>query len=101
MNPEIPQPSIYRPRTRIDIVMVPAYGLAEALLAKLSAMRRRLAKGLAARRRERAIAITINQLSAIDDRVLRDIGISRGDIHAVSVAVVDDPGVNVRNPGGH
>ena len=96
MNLEIPQLSMYRSRSRIDAVMAPAYGLAEVILSGLSATCRMLDKHLAARRRNRAIAITINELSGLEDRVLRDIGINRADICVVSVAVVDDPNVNLR-----
>lgn len=85
-----------RPRTRIDAAMESTGAVAQGILSLLSATRRKLDARLTARRRERAIAITMNQLSAFDDRMLREIGINRGDIYAASVALVDGPNVDLR-----
>jgi uncharacterized protein YjiS (DUF1127 family) len=100
MNHENRKLSLYGPADCFDALMAPAYALAEGLICGFSAVHRYIARGLESRRRERAIAVTIRELSGLDDRVLRDIGIERGNIHAVSVAVVDDPNVNVREIAG-
>jgi len=76
--------------------MAPTYALAEGILYGVSTLRRRLERGHNAGKRQREITKTVRELSGLDDRILRDIGISRGDIYVVSVAVVGDPNVDVR-----
>ena len=84
----------------VDAFAIPFYRLAEALLRGMSILRQRLARGRERRRRERDIAHTLRQLSGLDDRVLRDIGIARGNLLAVSVAVVEKPGCDPRKLHG-
>ena len=97
MKHEARHMSIYRPEAYFDSLVEPVYGLAEGILYGFSALRRRLAKGVESWKRDRAIRITIAELSRLEDRILKDIGVDRDNIHAAAVAVVDDPTVRVRD----
>ncbi len=83
------------PRVFVDALMAPTYALATGILRGLSALRQKYEQRSAERKRDRAIAITIRELSRLDDRILRDIGINRCDIQAIAIAVTDNPNVNV------
>lgn len=50
-----------------------------------------MARAFVAIRRRRAINRTIRELRALDDHILRDIGIERSRIVSVAVAQVDGP----------
>ena len=47
-------------------------------------------------RRSHQIRRTYAELSALEDRTLADIGVSRGELAAVAVHCVDNPGVAYR-----
>lgn len=83
---------------------VPFYGLVEPVvrLAEAAAAAAIDAYGAierfaAAARRRRLIAQTIAELSELDDRMLRDIGIERDQVRAVAEAVVDNPRFSLRD----
>lgn len=84
------------PRVFVDALMAPAYALATGILRGLSVLRQKYEQRSAERKRDKSIAFTVRELSRLDERLLRDIGISRGDIHAVAIAVADNPHVNVQ-----
>ena len=96
MNHEIRHLSIYRHEAYLDAVMAPAHGLADYLLRRAAEFRARVAKGFESWMRAREIAATMKELSRLEDHVLRDIGVDRDNIYAVSVAVVDDPKIDLR-----
>jgi len=96
MNHEIRQMSIYRPEAYIDAMVAPTYSLAESLMYGFSGLRRIAVASFKSWKRDRAIAITISELSRLESHVLRDIGIDRDNIYAAAVAVVDDPKADVR-----
>lgn len=101
MNHETRNRSIHGAGARFEAVLAPTCGLAEGILFGLFALLRKRERRRAARQRERAIAVTARQLSRLDDRVLRDIGIARDAIPIAAEAVVDDPNVNLRKLAGH
>ncbi len=100
MKHEMRTMSIYRPVAYFDALVEPVYGLAEGILYGFSELRRKVRKGIESWKRDHAIRVTIAELSRLDDRVLKDIGVDRDNIYAVAVAVVDDPTVNVRDLAG-
>ena len=97
MKPEIRHMSIYRPEAYFDALVAPTYSLAEAIMFGFSELRRKIAEGFESWKRDRAIAVTVRELSRHDDRLLKDIGVDRDNIYAVAVAVVDDPKIDVRD----
>jgi uncharacterized protein YjiS (DUF1127 family) len=92
--------STYRPVAYFDALVEPVNGLSEGILYGFSALRRKLAGAFASWRRSRAIDITVAELSRLDNRTLKDIGVCRDNIYAVAVAVVDDPSASVRDIAG-
>ena len=90
----------YRPQAYFDALVEPTYGLAEGIHYGFAALRRRVVKSIEAWKRSHAIRVTIAELSRLDDRMLKDIGVDRDNIHAVAVAVVDDPTVSAREIAG-
>ena len=97
MNPETRTRSIFGASASFEALLAPTYGLADGILYGVSALARKVERHNAAHKRKRAIAVTVRELSRLDDRVLKDIGIARHDILAVSEAIVDHPDVNLRN----
>lgn len=95
MNHETGSRSAYG--AAFEAVLAPICGLAEGILHGVSVMLRKLERRRAARRRKRAVAVTMRELYRLEDRVLRDIGITRHDVRAVAGAVVGDPKVDVRD----
>jgi uncharacterized protein YjiS (DUF1127 family) len=77
MNHETRTMPIPGPRTFVDALMAPTHALATGLLRSLAALRQKYQQRSAERQRDRAIAITMRELSRLDDRILRDIGIHR------------------------
>ena len=100
MSDEVRHLSIYRHEAYFDAIMATAQGMAEYILQHCSALRAKTSKRFASWKRARAIAATMKALSCLEDHVLRDIGIDRDNIYAVSVAVVDDPQFDVRDLAG-
>ena len=101
MNHETRTMPIPGPRAFVDALSAPACALATGILRSLAALRQKYEQRSAERQRDRAIPITIRELSRLDDHVLRDIGIHRNDIHAVAIAVADNANVNVQEIVGH
>lgn len=96
MKPDKRQLALYRFEDGVEALVAPVYPLADVLLRGLSALRRYFTKRAETHRRERAITVTMRELSNLDDRVLHDIGVTRGNIYAFSVVVVDNPGADPR-----
>ena len=101
MNQETRTMPVFGPGGFVDASMAPTNALSTRFLRGLSVLRQKYEKRSAERKRDKSIAFTIRELSRLDERLLRDIGISRGDIHAVAIAVVDNPNVNVQEIVGH
>ena len=78
MKHELQDRSTLGLRAPFEALMTPTYALAEGILYGVSTLRRRLERGHNARKRQREIAKTVSEQSGLDDRILRDIGISRG-----------------------
>ena len=97
MNTETKTRSIFGAGASFEALLAPTYGLADGILYGVSALARKVEKHIAARKRQRAITVTVRELSRLEDRVLKDIGIARHDIHAVSEAIVDNAKIDLRN----
>ena len=77
-------------------VVAPVGYVGEAIYAAFDAIGRAFAATFEKARRTARIRATENALNQLDDRILADIGIRRGDIGFVATYVTDHPGRDPR-----
>lgn len=97
MNKSYRETSIHRWEHHFIGLLTPHFALAEGIVEGFAALRRGLARRFDAWERKRKIALTVRELSKLEDHVLKDIGVHRSEIYAAARSVVDHPGGDHRD----